>query len=74
MEDHTLINGEVHRWKCNNTCLRQQEEDCQLIADGEGQIIPSSQQYNTNFSPVGPRKAKMTALKNASEFLASRNL
>lgn len=74
MEDHTLIDGEVCRRNRNNTRLRKQEEDRQLIADGEGQIIPSSQQYDTNFSPVGPRKAKTTALKNASEFLGSRNL
>ena len=74
MEDHTLIDEEVCRRKRNNTHLRKQEEDRWLIADGEGQISLSSQQKDTNFLPVGPRKAKTTALKNASEFLHLRNL
>jgi len=70
MEDHTLIDGEVHRRKRNNTHLQKEEEDCWLIADGDGKISLDSQQQDTNFSPVlGPRKAKTMALKNASEFL-----
>ena len=70
MEDHTLIDREVCRQKQNNTCMWKQEEDRCLIADGEGKISLCSQQ-DTKFSPVGPRKAKMTALKNASEILGS---
>ena len=70
MEDHNLINGEVCRWKRNNTRMRKQEEDRHLIADGDGKISLCSQQ-DTKFSPVGPRKAKTTALKNASEILGS---
>lgn len=66
MEDCTLINKEQHRWKQNDVHLQKQEEDCKLIADGEGMI--------SHLSPVGPRKAKMTALKNTSEFLHSGNL
>ena len=74
MEDHTLIDEEVHRRKCNNTRLRKQEEDRQLIAEGEGQISLSSHQQDAKFSPVGPRKAKTMALKNASEFMGLRTL
>ena len=74
MEDHTLIDEEVRRRKRNNTRLRKQEEDRQLIADGEGQISLSGHQQDAKFSPVGPRKAKTTALKNASEFMGSRTL
>ncbi len=73
MEDHTLIDEEQRRRKRNNARLRKQEEDRKLIADGEGKISPRSQQ-NTKLLPVGPRKAKTTALRNASEFLCSRNL
>ena len=73
MEDHTLIDGEQCRRKRNNACLEKQEADHKLIAEGEGKINLSSQQ-NTNLSPVGPRKVKMMALKNACEFLCSRNL
>ena len=69
MEDHTLIDGEVRRRKRNNTRLRKEEEDRQLIADGEGKISLDSQRQDTDFLPVGPRKAKTTALKNAGEFL-----
>ena len=79
MEDHTLIDGEVHRQKRNNTCLCQQEEDHQLIADGEGQIIPSSQQYDTNFmyftlppffqrTFTGPSQFRWTQLNSPSDF------
>ena len=71
MEGNTLINGEVCRRKRNNTRLQKEEEDRQLIADGEGKISLDSQERNTNISPVGPRKAKTTALKNASAFLGS---
>ena len=69
MEDHTLIDGEVHRQKQNNMRLQKEEEDCQLITDGEGKISLDSQRQDTDFLPVGPRKAKTTALKNAGEFL-----
>ena len=69
MEDHTLIDGEVRRQKRNNTCLQKEEEDRQLITDGEGKISLDSQRQDTEFFPVGPRKAKTTALKNAGEFL-----
>ncbi|KAF8808311.1 hypothetical protein BYT27DRAFT_7241718 [Phlegmacium glaucopus] len=51
MGDHILIDKEVRRREQNNACLRKQEEDHRLIVDGEG---------------LGPRKAKTTALKNAS--------
>jgi len=70
-EHHTLIDGEVHRWKWNNMCLWKQEEDRQLITEGGGKISLNSQQQDINFSPLGPRKAKTMALKNASEFLGS---
>jgi hypothetical protein len=73
MEGHTLIDEEQRRRKRNNARLERQEADRKLIADGEGKIKLSSQQ-DTNLSPVGPRKAKTMALKNASEFLCSRNL
>jgi hypothetical protein len=73
MEDHTLIDEEQRRRKRNNARSEKQEADRKLIADGEGKINLSSQQ-DTNLSPVGPRKAKTTALKNAGEFLCSRNL
>ena len=73
MEDHTLIDEEQRRRKRNNTRLRKEEEDRKLIAEGEGKVSLSSQQ-NTNLLPVGPRKAKTTALKNASEFLRLGNL
>ena len=69
MEDHTLIDGEVRRRKRNNTRLQKEEEDRQLIADGEGKISLDSQRQDTDFLPIGPRKAKTTALKNAGEFL-----
>lgn len=68
MEDQTLIDEKQRRRKRNNACLEKQEADHKLIADGEGKINLSSQQ-DTNLSPVGPRKAKTTALKNAGEFL-----
>ena len=68
MEDQTLIDEEQCRRKRNNAHLEKQEADCKLIADGEGKINLSSQQ-DTNLSPVGPRKAKTMALKNAGEFL-----
>ena len=73
MEDHTLIDEEQHRQKWNNAHLEKQEVDRKLIMDGEGKINLSSQQ-DTNHSPVGPRKVKTMALKNASEFICSRNL
>ena len=69
MEDHTLIDGEVRRRKRNNTRLRKEEEDRQLIADGEGKISLAGQRKDTDFSHLGPRKAKTTALKNVGEFL-----
>jgi hypothetical protein len=68
-EDHTVIDGELRRRKRNNARLRQEEEDRRLIAEGEGKISLDSQRQDTNFSPIGPRKAKTTALKNASKFL-----
>jgi hypothetical protein len=74
MEDPTGIDGELRRRKRNNTRLEKQEEDRRLIADGQGKMSLSSQQQDTDCSPVGPRKAKTMALKNASEFLGSRNL
>jgi len=49
--------------------LQLEEEDCQLIAEGEGKISLDSQRQDTDFSPKGPRKAKTMALKNASKFL-----
>jgi hypothetical protein len=67
MEDPTLINEEVRRRKRNNTRLQKEEEDRQLIADGEGKVSPSNEPQVTNLSPVGPRKAKTMALKNASK-------
>ena len=67
MEDQTLIDEEQRRRKQNYARLQKQEEDRKLIADGEGKISMNSQQ-DTNLSPVGPRKAKTMALKNASEF------
>ena len=65
MEDPTLINEEVRRRKRNNTRLQKEEENRQLIADGEGKISLSSHLQVTDLLPVGPRKAKTTALKNA---------
>ena len=73
MEDHTLIDEEQCRQKQNNACLEKQEADHKLIADGQGKINLSNQQ-DINLSPVGPRKVKTTALKNASEFICSRKL
>ena len=73
MEDHTLINEEQHRQNQNNACLEKQEVDHKLITDGQGKINLSNQQ-DINLSPVGPRKAKMMALKNASEFICLRKL
>ena len=46
MEGPTLIEEEVHRQKWNNTHLWKQEEDHQLIADGEGKISLSSEQQD----------------------------
>lgn len=68
-EDRTLIDEEVRRRRRNNARLRQEEEDRRLIAEGEGKLGLDTQQQDTDFSPVGPRKAKTTALKNAGEFL-----
>jgi hypothetical protein len=73
MEDHALIDEEQRRRKRNYARLQKQEEDRKLIADGEGKISLNSQQ-DTKLLPVGPRKAKTTALKNASELLRSWNL
>ena len=73
MEDPTLIDEEVRRRKRNNTRLQKEAEDRQLIADGEGRISPSSEQQDTDLSPLGPRKAKTMALKNASKSWLWRN-
>ena len=74
MEDPTDINKELRQRQRNNARLQRQDNDCQLIADGQGKMSLSSQQQDTDGSPVGLRKAKTMALKNASEFLGSRNL
>lgn len=75
MEDPTDIDKERRRRHRNNTRLQRQEDDRQLIADGQGEIsLSAGQQHDTDCSPVGPRKAKTAALKNASEFLGSKNL
>jgi hypothetical protein len=42
MEDQINIDEELRRRKRNNVRLRKQEEERQLIADGEGQISPTS--------------------------------
>jgi len=68
------VDKELRRRQRNNARLQRQEDDRQLIADGQGKMSLSSQQQDTNCLPVGPRKAKTTALKNASEFLGSKNL
>ena len=34
-----LIQDELHRQKCNNTCLRREEEERRLIAEGEGKLV-----------------------------------
>jgi hypothetical protein len=73
IEDHTVINEEQRRRKRNFARLQKKEEEQRLIADGEGKISVSNQQ-DTNVSPVGPRKVKTTALKDASELVCSRNL
>ena len=75
MDDPTDIDKERRRRQRNNARLQRQEDDLQLIADGQGEIsLSTGQQHDTDCSPVGPRKAKTTALKNASEFLGSKNL
>jgi len=73
MEDHALIDEEQRRRKRNNARLRKQEEDRRLIADGEGKISPRSKQ-NTKLLPVGPRKAKTMASRNAGEFLLKESV
>ena len=47
MDGNNLINEELHRRKCNNTCLLREEEDHCLITEGEGKI---SNGYNKGFS------------------------
>ena len=75
MEDPTGIDKELRRCQRNNARLQRQEDDRRLIADGQGKVnLSTGQQPDTDCSPVGPRKAKTTALKNASEFLGSMNL
>lgn len=74
MENPTDINKELRRCQRNNTRLQRQDNDRQLIADGQGKMNLSSQQQDTDGSPVEPRKAKTTALKNASEFKESVKL
>ena len=74
IEDPTDINKELCQHQQNNARLQRQDDDCQLIADGQGKMSLSSQQQDTDGSPVGLRKAKTTALKNVSEFLGLRNL
>ena len=75
MEDPTDIDKECHQRQRNNARLQRQEDDRQLIADGQGKMsLSAAQQHDTDCSPVGLRKAKTTALKNAGEFLGSKNL
>ena len=67
MDGDILVNDELRRRKRNNTRLCREEEDRQLIAEGEGKIGDDRWWRYADFLPAGPRKAKTTALKNASE-------
>ena len=62
MDSDILVNDELHRQK--HIC---KEAEDQLIAEGEGKIGDDCWWRYADFLPAGPRKAKMTALKNASE-------
>ena len=76
MEDSsTGIDKEPHWCQQNNAWLQRQEDDHWIITNGQGKMsLSTSQQQDTDCSPVGLRKAKTTTLKNTSKFLGSMNL